>query len=79
MLALSKIEHSAELAVRGDVHAIVAAVDVEADAEEVDHLAEGERDHDEIDAAGAQRDGADGKRCKGRRRDRDGEMQRGRR
>ena len=42
--------------------------------QEEQHLAEGERHHDEIDAAGAQRESADGER--GERRRRDGERQR---
>ena len=39
--------------------------------QEEQHLAEGERHHDEIDAAGAQRESADGERGERRRRDRE--------
>ena len=45
---------------------VVAAVLIGADTEEEDHLREREGDHDEIDAAGAQRQGAEDKR-RGRR------------
>jgi hypothetical protein len=43
----------AEIAVPGDVQAVVAAVLIEADPEEIDHLAERQGDHDEIDAGRA--------------------------
>ena len=45
---------AAELAAAVDGQAVVAAVAVEPDADVIDHLREGERDHDEIDAARAQ-------------------------
>src|SRR3954468_10985347 len=52
----------AELAARLEPHAVVAAEHIERDAEVVEHLREGEGDHDEIDAARADRHRADGKR-----------------
>ena len=47
-------------------HAVVTAVDVQRDAEEVQHLRKGERDHDEVDAARAHGDGS-GHECYERR------------
>ena len=54
-----EIDEAAEIAVTADVEPVVAAILVEADPEEIDHLAERQRDHDEIDAGGTQRDKAD--------------------
>ena len=59
---VGEIEQVGELAAAGDGQAVVAAVAVEADAEVIDHLREGERDHDEVDAARAQRERADDQR-----------------
>ena len=42
-----------------DRQAVLAAVGGPGDGEVVDHLREGERDHDEVDAAGAEAEGAD--------------------
>ena len=50
------VEHdAAEAAARIDRQAVVAAILPEADGEEIEHLREGQRDHDEGDASGAQR------------------------
>ena len=56
-------------------HAVVAAEQRERDAEVVQHLGEGERDHDEVDAARPDRHRADGERHQRRGRDRGAEMQ----
>ena len=66
-----KIDRIEELAALVDRQPIVAAVAVEAAGDVVDHLREGERDHDEVDAARAQRQRADDAR--GERRHRNGE------
>ena len=57
-----------------DVQPVVAAILVEADPEKIDHLTERQRDHDEIDARGAQRDKADDERGDRSGADRDSEM-----
>src|SRR2546423_15298 len=57
-----EIDEAAELAAAIDRQAIVGAIAVEADADIVDHLRERERDHDEVDAAGAQAECADDQR-----------------
>ena len=51
-----------ELAAAIDRQTVVAAVAREAGAEVIDHLREGERDHDEVDAARAQTQQADDQR-----------------
>src|SRR5207344_434907 len=56
-------------------HAVVAAEYLERDAEVIEHLRESERDHDEVDAAGADRDRADGERDQRRGADRDRPLQ----
>src|SRR5262245_33239868 len=53
--AVTQIDQVREVAAPIDGQAIVGAVAIEPDAEIVDELREGERDHDEIDAARAQR------------------------
>ena len=57
-----QIERTEELAALVDRHSIVAAIAVEPDRDVIDHLREGEGDHDEIDAAGAQRQRTDAER-----------------
>src|SRR5947199_193190 len=42
---LIEIDQPTELAADGEAHPVVAAVDLEADAQVVEHLGEGERDH----------------------------------
>ena len=39
----------------GELRAVIAAILLERDEEEVEHLREGERDHDEVEPARAQR------------------------
>src|SRR3954464_9201005 len=65
----------AELAAGLEPHAIVAAEDVERDAEVIEHLREGEGDHDEVDSARADRHGADRERHDGGCADRDQPLQ----
>ena len=67
--------HEPELAAALQAHAVVAAELGDRDAEVVQHLREGERDHDEVDAARADRHRADGERDERRRRDRDEHVQ----
>src|SRR5262249_56231470 len=55
-------------------HSVVAAVGLEADAEVVEHLGECERDHDEVHAAGPERDRADHQGYQRRRRDGEAEL-----
>ena len=62
-----EVDRSAEPAARGQAHAVVAAVGLEADAQVVEHLGEGQRDHDEVHAAGPERDRADHQRHQRRR------------
>src|SRR5205807_8160812 len=69
-----EIDEAAEIAVPADVQPVVAAVLVEADPEEIDHLAERQRDHDEMDARGTQRHKADDERRNGGGAERGGEM-----
>src|SRR5215831_6710844 len=57
-----EIDEPAELTAFVDGHAVVAAVPIEPDGDVIDHLRESERDHDEIDAARAQRKRADRER-----------------
>src|SRR3954471_11445419 len=57
-----EVDPVAELAALVDRHAVVAAVAVERDGDVVGHLREGQRDHDEVDAAGAQAQRADHQR-----------------
>ena len=66
-----EIENAAELAALVDGQAVIAAIAVEPDGDEIDHLRKGERDHDEINAAGAQAERADHEREQRRSRDRD--------
>jgi HEAT repeat protein len=54
-----------------DRQAILAAIGRPGDGEIIDHLREGERDHDEIDARGAQAERADQQRRKPAHDDRD--------
>src|SRR5690606_25947765 len=54
-----------------DRKAVLATIGRPGDGEIVDHLREGERDHDEVDAGRAQADRADGKRSQPARRHRD--------
>ncbi len=51
--AVGEIEEAGELAAGADGQPVVGAVAVEPYAEVIDELGEGERDHDEIDPAGA--------------------------
>src|SRR5579883_1045591 len=62
-------------AAAADVEAVVAAIGFQPRAEIVDELGEGERDHDEIDAARAQRQGAHDGGPDDRRQQRDGPLQ----
>ena len=68
---VAEIDETAELAAMVDGQAVVAAVAIEPDRHVIDHLREGERDHDEIDAAGAQAERADDERVQRGSRDRD--------
>ena len=65
-----EVDEAGEAAALADGEAVVAAVAVEPLRHVVNHLREGERDHDEIDAARAQAERADDEREQ--RRDRDG-------
>ena len=58
---VAQVDQPGELALALESHAVIAAVDVERDAKVVEHLGESERDHDEVDAAGAHRHRADGR------------------
>ena len=72
-----EIEHAVaerEERAGADVEAFVAAVALHRVGEVVQHLRERQRDHDEVDAARAQRDRADDERDQCRDRDRRGEM-----
>ncbi len=69
--AVREIDRIEELAAPVDVEAVVGAVAVETDAEIVDELRERQRDHDEIEPAGAQAQRADGEREQRRGGDRD--------
>jgi hypothetical protein len=64
-----------ELALHLEPHAVIAAVLLHRVAEVVEHLREGERDHDEVDAARAHRDGADHQRHQRRGEDGHGPLQ----
>ena len=68
--AVRQIDQAAEIAALVDGQAVVAAVTGEPGGDVIGHLREGERDHDEIDAAGAQRERADHQREQRRRRQR---------
>ena len=57
-----EIDEPGKLAAPIDRQPVVGAIAVEADGDVVDHLREGERDHDEIHAACSQRQRADQKR-----------------
>ena len=57
-----EIDEAAELAALVNGEPVVAAVAVEPDRHVIDHLREGERNHDEINAAGAQAESADHQR-----------------
>src|SRR5207248_6001106 len=46
--AVGEVEEAGELAAPTDGQAVVGAIAVEPDAEVIDELSEGERDHDEI-------------------------------
>src|SRR5262245_32095612 len=72
---VGEIDDRAELAAFVDGHAVVAAISVESDRDVIDHLREGQRDHDEIDAARAQRQRADREREQRRGRDRQRPLQ----
>ena len=63
---VGQVYEPAELAAPVDGQAVIAAVARQADADVIDHLREGEGDHDEIDAARAQRKCADDEREQGR-------------
>src|SRR5439155_5325759 len=69
-----EIESAVEITVPADVQAVVAAVLVQADPEEIDHLTERQGDHDEIDAGRAQRHKADHECRQGGGEERNGEM-----
>src|SRR5262249_7210085 len=60
--AVGEIDEIAELTAPRNREPVVAAVAVETDCDEIDHLGEGKRDHDEIDAARAQTESADHER-----------------
>ena len=60
-----QVEAEAEQRAGADVEALVAAVALDRVGQVEQHLPEGERDHDEVDAAGAQRDRADHERREG--------------
>src|SRR5437899_112470 len=64
-----EVDEPGELAARPERHPVVAAIGLEADPEVVEHLREGERDHDEGDAAGPDRDRTDDERRHRRHRD----------
>src|SRR4051794_6512271 len=71
---VGEIDQPGEVAVPRDVEPVIAAIAVHADSQEIHHLAEGQGDHDEIDAGGAQRHEADReRRSRGREQGR-GEM-----
>src|SRR5213078_296658 len=67
---VAQVDETGELAARPERHPVVAAVGLEADPEVVEHLRKGERDHDEVHAAGPDRDRADDERHHRRRGDR---------
>src|SRR5215216_4758563 len=73
--AIVEIDQVGELAAPANGQAVIATVAVEADADVVDHLREGERDHDEIDAAGTQRQRPDDERQQSRYRNCDRPLQ----
>src|SRR5258707_9397865 len=54
-----EVDQARKLALHREAHAVVAAVLLDRDAEVIQHLRERERDHDEVDAARADRDRAD--------------------
>ena len=68
--AVRQVDQPGEIAALVDGEAVVAAVTRQARGDVIGHLREGERDHDEIDAAGAQRQRADHQREQRRRRQR---------
>src|SRR5712671_925417 len=68
---VGEVDRIAERAALVDGETVVAAIAVEADRDVIDHLREGERDHDEIDAAGAQAERPDREREEGGRRQRE--------
>src|SRR5579883_140289 len=70
-----EVDHAAEAAAMVDGEAVVAAVAIEAARDVVGHLREGERDHDEVDAAGAQAERADAEREDGRDHQRERPLQ----
>src|SRR5712671_3226757 len=67
---VGEVDRVAEAAATVDSETVVAAIAVEADRDVIDHLRKGERDHDEIDAAGAQAERADDEPEQRRRRNR---------
>ena len=71
---VARQREDAEVAARRDCQPVVAAVLLQADREEVDHLRERERDHDESDAAGAQAHETDDDGERGADHQRDGEL-----
>jgi hypothetical protein len=57
-----EVQPEADLGARREVEPVLAAVGLHRDEDVVHHLREGERDHDEVHAAGAERDRADHER-----------------
>ncbi|MGY4346859.1 hypothetical protein ACVWXM_003326 [Bradyrhizobium sp. GM7.3] len=70
--AVRQINQPGEVAALVDGEAVIAAITRQPRGDVIGHLRERQRDHDEIDAAGAQRQRADHQRIKrgGRKRDR---------
>ncbi|MGX1151499.1 hypothetical protein AB7M15_007321 [Bradyrhizobium ottawaense] len=69
--AVRQVDQPGEVAALVDGEAVIAAVACQPRSDVIGHLREGERDHDEIDAAGAQRERADHERIERGRRERD--------
>ncbi|MHC2518590.1 hypothetical protein ACVMHW_004472 [Bradyrhizobium diazoefficiens] len=69
--AIAEIDQPGEVAALVDGEAVVAAVTRQPRGDVIGHLRKGQRDHDEIDAAGAQRERADHQRVDRRGRQRD--------
>ncbi|KTT53553.1 hypothetical protein SB7C_12405, partial [Staphylococcus epidermidis] len=62
LVAIRQVDQSGEVAALVDGEPVVAAVTRQAGGDVIGHLREGQRDHDEIDAAGAQAERADHQR-----------------